>query len=155
MGFLGNVIKNAVGNRTSSLEQSLNRLSQSAERYAKVVEENYAANTAGPEKWNELLPGFPVWPFGGKNFSIEERYRDEPTGSLFYNFSAAGATYEEMDAYAQLLKKEGFIQKYKDSDSVLYKDLGGEYLGFGSVEAFNDLDVMCISLGRTKDFNQI
>lgn len=60
-----------------------------------------------------------------------------------------------MDAYAQLLKKEGFIQKYKDSDSVLYKDLGGEYLGFGSVEAFNDLDVMCISLGRTRDFNEV
>ncbi len=145
----------ANGNGASSLEQSLNRWSQSMERYAQAVGGNYATNTAGLERWNELLPEFPVWPFGGKNFSIEERYRDEPTGSLFYDFSAAGATYEEMDAYVQLLKKEGFVQKYKDSDSVLYKDLGGEYLGFSAVEAFNDLDVMCIALGKSKDLNQV
>ncbi len=140
---------------TSSLEQSINRLAQSAERYAKAAGIEYDEKTAGLDKWEELLPGFPVWPFGGKKFSIEVRYVDEPTGSLFYDFSAEGATYEEMAAYAQLLKKEGFVQKYKGEDSTLYKQVGDEYLGFGSTEAFNDLDVMCIALGRTKDLNQI
>lgn len=140
---------------TSSLEQSLNRLAQAAEKYSKAVENNYAENTAGLDKWNELLPGFPVWPFGGKNFSIEVRYVDEPTGSLFYDFCAEGATCEELNSYIQLLKKEGFLQKYKGGDQVLYKEVGGEYLGFSCVEAFNDLDVMCIALGKSKDLNQV
>ncbi len=145
----------ANGNGASSLEQSLNRWSQSMERYAQAVEGNYATNTAGLERWNELLPEFPVWPFGGKKFSIEVRYVDEPSGSLFYNFSAEGATVEDLQAYANLLKKNGFIQKYEGSDSVLYKEVGGEYLGFSSVEAFNDLEIMCIGLGKTKDLNEV
>lgn len=139
----------------SSLEQSLNRLAQAAEKYSKAVENNYTENTAGLNKWNELLPGFPIWPFGGKHFSIEVRYVDEPTGSLFYDFYAEGATCEELNAYIQLLKKEGFVQKYKGGDQVLYKEVGGEYLGFSCVEAFNDLDVMCIALGKSKDLNQV
>lgn len=138
----------------SSLEQSLNKWAQSMEKYAETLEKEYGEKTAGLDKWNELLPGFPIWPYGGKKFSIEVRYVDEPTGSLFYDFNAEGATVEELQAYAQLLKKDGFIQKYKDSDSVLYKEVGGEYLCFSSVEAFNDLDVMCIALGRTKDLNE-
>lgn len=140
---------------TSSLEQSLNRWAQSMEKYAAAVENMQVEETAGLDKWNELLPGFPIWPYGGKNFEIEVRYVDEPTGSLFYEFRAEGATCEELDAYAQLLKREGFLQKYKGGDSVLYKEVGGEYLGFGSTEAFNNLDVMCITLGRTKEFNEV
>lgn len=140
---------------TSSLEQSLSRWAQSMEKFAEAAEKNYEEKTPGLDKWNELLPGFPIWPYGGKNFEIEEKYRDDRTSTIFYEFRAEGATVEELDAYAQLLKKEGFTQKYKDSDSVLYKEAGGEYLGFGSVEAFNDLDVMCISLGRTKDLNEV
>ncbi len=140
---------------TSSLEQSLIRWSQSMEQYAAAAEKKYAENTTGLEKWNEYLPDFPVWPFGGKNFSIEIRYTDEKTSSLFYEFRAEGATAEEMSAYAQILKRDGFVPKYKDYDSVLYKKLGDEYLGFSCVEAFNDLDVMCILLGKTKDLNEI
>lgn len=143
-------------NKTTSLEQSLDRWAKSMERYAKTVEGSYAEQTAGLDKWEELLPGFPVWPFGGRDFSIEVRYVDEPTGSLFYEFRAVGATYEELEKYVQILKKEGFVQKYKGADASLYKDLGGgEYLGFGSTEAFNDLDVMCIALGRTKSLNEV
>lgn len=141
---------------TSSLEQSLNRWAQAMERYAKTVEGSCAEQTAGLDKWEELLPGFPVWPFGGRDFSIEVRYVDEPTGSLFYEFRAVGATCEELEKYIQILKNEGFVQKYKGADATLYKDLGGgEYLGFGCTEAFNDLDVMCIALGRTKSLNEI
>lgn len=43
----------------------------------------------------------------------------------------------------------------KDAISVLYKDRGGEYLVFSSVEAFNDLDIMSVGMFRTKDKNEI
>lgn len=144
----------ANGNGASSLEQSLNRWSQSMERYAQVVEGNYATNTAGLERWNELLPEFPVWPFGGKEFSIDENYTSDE-GTTYYIFNAVGATYEDMEAYVNVLKADGFVQRYKDSDSVLYKDLGGEYLVFSSVEAFNDLDVMSVGMFRTKNKEEI
>ena len=130
----------------SSLEQSLDRLSQAAEKYAETMEKA----AGGLKEWNEKLPGFPVWCFGGKDFSIDENYTSDE-GTTYYIFSAVGATYEDMEAYVKVLKADGFVQKYKDSDQVLYKDLGGEYLVFSSVEAFNDLDVMCVGMHRTKN----
>ncbi len=169
MGLLGNIIKNAVGNGISNGINGISRgisngisnginnaVSSATERIVEPKVDEYANSVAGtPDKWNELLPGFPIWPYGGKNFEIEVRYADEPTGSLFYEFRAEGATIEELNAYAQLLKKEGFVQKYAGSDNVLYKEVGGEYLGFSSTEAFNDLDIMCIALGTTKSFNEV
>lgn len=134
----------------SSLEESLNRLSQSAEKYAETMEKVVAENTEGLKEWNEKLPGFPVWCFGGKEFSINENYTSDD-GTTYYYFDAVGATYEDMEAYVKVLKADGFVQKYKDSDQILYKDLGGEYLVFSSVEAFNDLDVMSVGMHRTKN----
>ena len=131
---------------TSSLEQSLEKLSQSAEKYAETMEKA----AGGLKDWNEKLPGFPMWCFGGKDFSIDENYTSDE-GTTYYIFSAVGATYEDMEAYVKVLKADGFVQKYKDSDQVLYKDLGGEYLVLSSVEAFNDLDVMCVGMHRTKN----
>ena len=130
----------------SSLERAAERLSQSAEAYAKAME----TAASGISEWNEKLPGFPLWCFGGKEFSIDENYTSDE-GTTYYIFSAVGATPEDMHAYIDLLKTDGFVQKYKDSDQVLYKDLGGEYLVFSAVEAFNDLDVMCVGMHRTKD----
>lgn len=134
----------------SSLEQAAERLSHSAEAYAKAMENS----TAGLREWNEKLPGFPVWCFGGKEFSIDENYTSDE-GTTYYIFNAVGATYEDMEAYVNVLKADGFVQRYKDSDSVLYKDLGGEYLVFSSVEAFNDLDVMSVGMFRTKNKEEI
>ena len=173
MGFLKNIIRNAVSDGIrkgirdavssaaeagvesgekagSSLEQAAERLSRSAEAYAKALENS----TAGLREWNEKLPGFPVWCFGGKDFSIDENYTSEE-GTTYYFFNAAGAAYEDMCAYIKVLKADGFVQKYKDSDEVLYKDLGGEYLVFSSVEAFNDPDVMSVGMYRTKNKNDI
>ena len=109
----------------SSLERAAERLSQSAEAYAKAME----TAASGISEWNEKLPGFPLWCFGGKEFSIDENYTSDE-GTTYYIFSAVGATPEDMHAYIDLLKTDGFVQKYKDSDQVLYKDLGGEYLVF-------------------------
>lgn len=130
----------------SSLEQSLNRLSQAAEKYAETMEKA----AGGLKEWDEKLPGFPVWCFGGKDFSIDENYTSDE-GTTYYIFSAVGATYEDMEAYVKVLKADGFVQRYEGSDQVLYKDLGGEYLVFSSVEAFNDLDVMSVGMYRTKN----
>ncbi len=134
----------------TSPEQAAERLSQSAEAYEKAVENS----TAGLREWNEKLPGFPVWSFGGRKFSIEENYTSG-SGTTFYYFNAFGAAYEDMCAYIDVLKADGFVQKYEGSDSVLYKDLGGEYLGFSAVEAFNDTDVMSVGMCRTKNFDEI
>lgn len=154
-----NAARSSVSEETlSSFEQSLNRLSKSAEQYAKAMEsaaEKYEEKSAGLSEWNEKLAGFPVWCFGGKDFSIEKNFTDENTGTTYYYFNAVGATYEDMCAYVNILKADGFAQKYKDSDQVLYKDLGGEYLVFSSVEAFNDLDVMSVGMFRTKYFNEV
>ena len=130
----------------SSLEEAAKRLSESAEKYAKAMEEK----TDWMKEWNEKLPGFPMWCFGGKEFSINENYTSDE-GTTYYYFDAVGATYEDMCAYINVLKADGFVQKYKDSDSVLYKDLGGEYLVFCTVEAFNDLNVMSVGMYRTKN----
>ena len=134
----------------SSPEQAAERLSKSAEAYAKAVENR----NEGLRDWNEKLPGFPVWCFGGREFSIEENYTSDE-GTTYYDFNAVGATYEDMCAYISVLKADGFVQKYKDSDSVLYKDLGGEYLVFCTVEAFSDPEIMSVGMYRTKNENDM
>lgn len=134
----------------SSLEQAAERLSHSADTYARAME----TGTAGLREWNEKLAGFPMWRFGGKEFSIDENYTSDE-GTTYYIFNAVGATYEDMEAYVNVLKANGFVQRYDGSDSVLYKDLGGEYLVFSSVEAFNDLDVMSVGMHRTKNKNDM
>lgn len=95
-----------------------------------------------------------MWCFGGKEFSIDENYTSDE-GTTYYIFNAVGATYEDMEAYVNVLKADGFVQRYDGSDSFLYKDLGGEYLVFSSVEAFNDLDVMSVGMHRTKNPNDM
>ena len=105
-------------------------------------------------EWMSKLAGFPVWRFGGTEFSIDENYTSEE-GTTYYYFNAVGATCEDMSDYVSVLKADGFVRKYKDSDCVLYKDLGGEYLVFSSVEAFNDPDTMSVGMYRTNDKNDI
>ena len=134
----------------SAWEAAAERLSRSAEAYAKAMEKS----TAGLREWAEKLPDFPLWCFGGKDFSIEVKDISD-AGVIYYEFRAVGATYEDLSAYVNVLKADGFVQYYQGSDSVLYKDLGGEYLVFSSVEAFNDPDIMCVGMHRTKDKNDM
>lgn len=83
-------------------------------------------------------------------------------GKLFRKTAAAvlaaaivGGAVSARRRYINVLKADGFVQRYDGSDSVLYKDLGGEYLVFSSVEAFNDLDVMSVGMHRTKNPNDM
>ena len=179
MSFLKNLIRNAVQSGISrGIRDAVSNAAEkaiapkaeaAANSVAAAVADEAAQNTAVAvnatvtasampvamiREWGEKLPGFPVWCFGGKDFAIEINSTSDE-GVIYYRFCAVGATYEAMCAYISVLKADGFVQKYKDSDQVLYKDLGSEYLVFSSVEAFNDLDVMDIGLHRTKNPNDM
>lgn len=138
----------------SSLEESLNRLSQSAEKYAATLEKAAASQEDLNKLWNEKVPGFPVWCFGGTDFWFDELGNDVNSGT-FFSFNADNAPYEGLELYIALLKQNGFVRKYPTADEVLYKDLGGEYLLFGCTDAFGTAPVMSVSMGRTKDRSEI
>lgn len=138
----------------SSLEESLNRLSQSAEKYAATLEKATEKQEDINKMWNEKVPDFPVWCFGGTDFWLDDISNDVGSGT-YYVFNAENATQEGLDMYIALLKENGFVRKYPSSDEVLYKDLGGEYLLFGKTDAFGTAPVMSVSMGRTKDRSEI
>ena len=138
----------------SSLEASLNRLSQSAEKYAATLEKATEKQEDINKMWNEKVPDFPVWCFGGTDFWLDDISSDVGNGT-YYVFNAENATQEGLDMYIALLKENGFVRKYPSSDEVLYKDLGGEYLLFGITDAFGTAPVMSVSMGRTKDRSEI
>lgn len=138
----------------SSLEASLNRMSQAAENYAATMEQAAAAQEDLAKEWNEKLAGFPMWCFPAKEASIFENGKTED-GNNYYVFETTGNTYEELDTYVAMLKRQGFVQKYPGSDEVLYKDLGGEYLIFGKTDAFGCEPVMSVSMVRTRDKKEI
>lgn len=138
----------------SSLEASLNRLSQSAEKYAATLEKATATQEDLNKMWNEKVPGFPVWCFGGTDFWFSDM-GTAADGATYYVFNAENTTQEGLDLYVALLKENGFVRKYSTSDEVLYKDLGGEYLVFGKTDAFGTAPVMSVSMVRTKDRSEI
>lgn len=138
----------------SSLEESLNKLSQSMENYAATLEKAAASQEDLNKLWNEKVPGFPVWCFGGTDFRFEEN-GTAPDGATYYIFCAENTTQEGLDLYVALLKENGFVRKYPTADEVLYKDLGGEYLVFGKTDAFGCAPVMTVSMVRTTDKSEI
>ena len=139
---------------TSALEQSLSHLAQSAEQYAKAMEKAAASQEDLTTMWNERIPDFPVWCFGGTDFRFDENGTDA-YGAPYYIFEAEGTTQEGLDLYVELLKQNGFVRKYSGSDEVLYKDLGGEFLLFGKTDAFGAAPVMSLAMYRTKDRREI
>ncbi len=141
-------------NGTSSLEESLDRLSRSAEKYAESLENASSAQEELNRMWNERIPDFPVWCFGGKNFRFDEN-GTAADGAVYYVFCAEDTTQEGLDMYAALLKQNGFVRKYASSDEVLYKDLGGKYLVFGLTDAFGTAPVMMVSMVCTTDRSEI
>ena len=134
----------------SSLESSLNRLAQATEKYAATMEKAAVSQEALAKEWNEKVPGFPVWCFGGKDFWFDENGTSSD-GNTYYWFCAENAPMEGLDMYLALLRQEGFVRKYPDSDEILIKDLGGEYLVFGTTDAFGTAPTMTVSMFRTKD----
>ncbi len=140
--------------RFASLEASLEKLSQSAEKYAATFEKAAAKQEDLAKMWDEKVPGFPVWCFGGTDFWFSET-GTAADGGIYYVFNAENTTQEGLDLYVALLKENGFVRKYSSSDEVLYKDLGGEYLVIGTTDAFGTAPVMTLSMVRTKDRSEI
>lgn len=138
----------------ASLQASLERLSQSAEKYAATMETAAAKQESLNKLWEEKVPDFPVWCFGGTDFWFGD-CGTTADGNTYYSFNAENATQEGLDLYVALLKQNGFVRKYSSSDEVLYKDLGGEYLVFGLTDAFGTAPVMSVSMVRTKDRSEI
>ena len=134
----------------SSLEASLNSIAQSLEQYAGTLEQAEAPKEDFVKEWAEKLPGFPVWCFGGTDYELSEN-GNTSDGNPYILFDAENASYEGLSMYVLLLKKEGFVRVYKDSDDTLYKDIGGDYLVFSKTEAFNSAPHMTIAMFRTKD----
>lgn len=138
----------------AALEASLEKLSQSAEKYAATMEKAAAKQESLNDLWKEKVPDFPVWCFGGTDFWFSES-GTTADGNPYYFFNAENTTQEGLDLYVQLLKQNGFVRKYSGSDEVLYKDLGGEYLVFGTTDAFGTAPVMSVAMVRTKDRSEI
>ena len=144
----------AVKDGESSLEKSLDRLSKAAEKYASTLEKAALSQEDLIKMWNEKVPDFPVWCFGGTDFWFDEN-GTAADGAVYYVFNAENTTQEGLDMYVALLKQNGFVRKYSSSDEVLYKDLGGKYLVFGLTDAFGTAPVMMVSMVCTTDRSEI
>lgn len=178
MGFLKDLIRNAIGDGirrgvsdavsrevekavapkaeeyAEKVAESLDEAGKNAEKYAETLEKAANAQEDLIKLWNEKVPGFPVWCFGGTDFRFDET-GTAPDGAVYYVFCAENTTQEGLDMYVALLKQNGFVRKYPSGDEVLYKDLGGEYLVFGKTDAFGTAPVMTLSMVRTKDRSEI
>ena len=140
--------------KSAATENALDRLSKVAEQYAAKMEAAVSQQEDFLKEWEEKLPGYPVWVFGGTECWISDGGAMED-GSHCYWLNAENATEEGLYTYVALLKEQGFVQKYKGSDEVLYKELDGDYLLFGLTDAFGTAPVMSVSFHRTKDRSEI
>ena len=138
----------------SALEESLNRLSKSAEQYAATMEAVTAAQEDLMALWENNVPEFPMWCFGGKDFRFDTN-EENADGTYIRWFYAEGCTQEELDLYRAMLRQNGFVRKYASSDEVLYKDLGGVYVLLGTTDAFGTAPIMSLTFQKTKDRSEI
>ncbi len=74
-------------------------------------------------KWQELMPEFPVWSCGGKDFQIEQL-----DGAIMFGaeFPDSRSAEQAVEAYRALVKSAGFKQEGQyPSDEHLYKRING------------------------------
>jgi hypothetical protein len=100
------------------------------------------------EKWKQVLPEFPVWPCGGRDYSLEENGPDS-NGYPYYHFSANGVSASDLMSYRALLKQNGFRPAGEyPSEDMLYKRVNGVVYCFESAEPFmSDPGCMGVSFG--------
>lgn len=92
---------------------------------ATLQEEQAAAakDAAVLEKWKELLPEYPVWSCGGKDFQIEQL-----DGAIMFGAEFPNSTLAEkaVEAYRAVVKAAGFRQEGQyPSDEHLYLRVNG------------------------------
>ena len=96
-------------------------------------------------KWDQLIPQYPKWNFGGKNFSLE--IYDDSESIPRYLFCADGVNNSHVQQYRNLCMQNGFVKagKYPTED-MLYKMIDGQCYYFESCDPFAG-DGMCVSFG--------
>ncbi|MDR0839907.1 MAG: zinc ribbon domain-containing protein [Christensenellaceae bacterium] len=105
---------------------------------AAVAEEHaaQARTEATFAQWDTLLPQYPKWQFGGRNFELERL--DDYDGAPYYQFFADGAGQAELAQYRQLLLDNGFrpAGQYPDQ-SQLFKRVDGVVYNVDLEHAFD------------------
>ncbi len=136
----------------AALEGALGKWAQSAEKMAAELEKNYAEEL--PEKdaqvlvdWQTKLAGFPVWCFGGCEYSIDDNGTDA-AGRPYYYFTVHSVNEAAFNSYIMLLKTNGFVQKFPGSNEVLYKKVGEDVYIVGTTDAFYDETTLSIGFSR-------
>lgn len=132
----------------------MNKLSKSAEQYAATMEAAAAAQEDLKLLWEKNVPEFPMWFLGGKGFRFDTN-EESDGGSYIRWFYAEDCTQEGLDLYRAMLRQNGFVRKYANSDEVLYKDLGGVYVLLGTTDAFGTAPIMSLTFQKTKDRSEI
>lgn len=88
------------------------------------------------ERWEQVLPQFPKWSCGGREFSLEECGLDENDRPYYY-FTAHGVNASNLADYRTKLKQAGFRPAGEyPSEDMLYKRIDGVVFCFSSEEAF-------------------
>ena len=86
-------------------------------------------------KWDELLPCYPKWAFGGCNYEIIEN-GDDGHGNVNYLFEADGVNLTQLNQYFELLKQNGFVPAYSGSSNrTYYKVINGVCRAFNATDA--------------------
>lgn len=91
-----------------------------------------AAEARQMAKWDEWIPQYPKWTFGGElELEQGDLLNDEPT----VRFTALGVGAQELSRYVALLKENGFIPAFGDGSDVYYKVVDGVCRAFDMTDA--------------------
>ena len=92
-------------------------------------------------KWDELLPQYPKWCFGGSDIELLDR-RDE---GMLAILSVGDTSPAALNCYFQLLKENGFAAPAGwTDDELLFKVIDGNAYCVSRTDAFQDRD--CFSI---------
>lgn len=111
---------------------------------SKIAEEDAAKarDEAELNKWDELLPVYPKWCFGGSDIQLEDRRGD---GGMLAILSVGHTNRMELNKYFALLNENGFMRPAGWSDDELvFKVIDGNAYCVSRTDAFQDPD--CFSI---------
>lgn len=92
-------------------------------------------NDAALSRWNELLPQYLKWGFGGSEIELEDCGLDN--GRPCYALHVSDTDSRALSEYCRLLAAEGFVQAGQyPSPSRLYKKIDGVVYNFSAEDAF-------------------
>ena len=114
---------------------------------SKIAEEEAlkAKDAAELAKWDDILPMYPSWRFGGSGIQLEDRRGD---GGMLAILSVGSTSRAELDKYFALLKENGFERPRNwSADETVFKIVGGNAYVVNQTDAFQDPDCFSIYFG--------